>query len=252
VSYASFTNSPASTKVPAHSMAGRTIPAGAGKNRMAALLALAASAQFVLVAFAAYSAAVLYHRLVGGSPPDRQHDDDATLPVPSHPLQPSIRHRRRSRWTRCRQPPVHHRSDRNQARSPRAVLFQQKRLQQRAHSPAELQINDREGGRRQFQACHQTRPTGDPTGTLHTPYNIDELPPLFNVLVRVVSIDGGFWQRWSIVAWSCFAQRLPAKHLMPKRLVAMPIDAAPASFANRTSPHTTRASSRSLNYQQWK
>lgn len=127
MSYASFTNSPASTKLPAHSMAGRTIPAGAGKNRMAALLALAASAQFVVVAFAAYSAAVLHHRLVGGSPPDRQHDDDATLPIPSHPLQPGIRHRRRSRWTRCRQPPVHHRSDRNQARFPWAVLFQQKR-----------------------------------------------------------------------------------------------------------------------------
>lgn len=131
--YASFTNSPASTKLPAHSMAGRTIPAGASKNRMAALLALAAGAQFVLVALAAYCAAVLYHRLVGGSPTGRQHDDDPTLPVPSHPLQPSIL----------------------------------------------------------------------------------------------------------------------AKHLMPKRLVAMPIDAAPASFANRTSPHTTRAPSRSLNYQPW-
>lgn len=120
-------------QAPAHSMAGGTIPAGASKNRMAALLALAASAQYVLVAFAAYCAAVLYRRPVGGSPTDRQHDDYATLPVPSHPLQPSVL----------------------------------------------------------------------------------------------------------------------AKHLMPKRLAAMPIDAAPASFADRTSPHTTRAPSRSLNYQPW-
>jgi len=71
VSYASFTNSPASTKLPAHSIAGgKTIPAGSGKSRMAALLALAASAEFVLVVVAAYSAAVFYHRLIGLGSPD--------------------------------------------------------------------------------------------------------------------------------------------------------------------------------------
>ena len=176
MSYASFTNSPASTKLLAHSMAGRTISTSSPQSLDS---------------------------------------------LPSAPCSSSFR------------------SQSSSIPAGGAVSAEAARLQQRAHSPAELQINDREGGRRQIQACHQARPTGDPTGTLHTPYNIDELPPLFNVLVRVVSIDGGFWQRWSIVAWSCFAQRLPAKHLMPKRLVAMPIDAAPASFANRTSPHTS-------------
>jgi Undecaprenyl-phosphate glucose phosphotransferase len=71
VSYASFTNSPASTKLSAHSVAGgRAIPAGVGKSRLAALLALAASTEFLLVAVAAYSAAVLYHRLILLDPPD--------------------------------------------------------------------------------------------------------------------------------------------------------------------------------------
>lgn len=65
MSYASFTNSPASTELPAHSVAGgRAIPAGVGKSRLAALLALAASTEFLLVAVAAYSAAVLYYRLI--------------------------------------------------------------------------------------------------------------------------------------------------------------------------------------------
>ena len=65
MSYASFTNSPASTKLPAHSVAGgRAIPAGVGRSRLAALLVLAASTEFLLVAVAAYSAAVLYHRLI--------------------------------------------------------------------------------------------------------------------------------------------------------------------------------------------
>jgi hypothetical protein len=61
VSYASFTNSAASTKLPTHSVVGgRRV----GKSRLAALLALAASTEFLLVAVAAYSAAVLYHRLI--------------------------------------------------------------------------------------------------------------------------------------------------------------------------------------------
>jgi Undecaprenyl-phosphate glucose phosphotransferase len=60
VSYASFTNSPASTELPAHSVAGgRGIPAG-----LAALLALAASTEFLLVATAVYSGAVVYYRLI--------------------------------------------------------------------------------------------------------------------------------------------------------------------------------------------
>jgi Undecaprenyl-phosphate glucose phosphotransferase len=71
VSYASFTSSPASTKLPAHSVAGgRAIPGGVGKSRLAALLALAASTEFLLIAVAAYSAAVLYHRLAFLDSPD--------------------------------------------------------------------------------------------------------------------------------------------------------------------------------------
>lgn len=71
MSYASFTNSPASTKLPAQSVAGgRAIPGGAGKSRLAALLALAASTEFLLVAVAAYSAAFLYHRLMLLDSPD--------------------------------------------------------------------------------------------------------------------------------------------------------------------------------------
>lgn len=64
MSYASFTNSPASTHHPAHSEAGtRAVPSGK-RGRLAALLVLAAGTEFLLVAVAAYSAAMLYHRLI--------------------------------------------------------------------------------------------------------------------------------------------------------------------------------------------
>jgi hypothetical protein len=70
VGYASFTNSPASTHLPAHSVAGsRPVPAGKG-GRLAALLVLAASTEFLLVAVAAYCASVLYHRLILLDSPD--------------------------------------------------------------------------------------------------------------------------------------------------------------------------------------
>ena len=61
MSYASFTNSPASTQFRASSVVGGR---GVGKGRLAALLVLAATTEFILVAIAAYSAAVLYHRLI--------------------------------------------------------------------------------------------------------------------------------------------------------------------------------------------
>jgi Undecaprenyl-phosphate glucose phosphotransferase len=71
VSYASFTNSPASTKRSAHSVTVRkAIPADGGKNRLDALMVLAAGAELLLVAFGSYSAAVLYHRLVLLNYPD--------------------------------------------------------------------------------------------------------------------------------------------------------------------------------------
>ncbi|SIO34481.1 Undecaprenyl-phosphate glucose phosphotransferase [Bradyrhizobium erythrophlei] len=80
MSYASFTNSPASTKLPAHSVAGgRAIPGGVGKSRLAALLALAASTEFILVAVAAYSAAVLYYRLILLDSPDAKYVQESLL-----------------------------------------------------------------------------------------------------------------------------------------------------------------------------
>jgi hypothetical protein len=65
MSYASFTNVPASAKFRSHSVnSGRAVPEVAGKGRLAAVLILAAAAELLLVAVAAYFAAVLYHRSV--------------------------------------------------------------------------------------------------------------------------------------------------------------------------------------------
>ncbi|GEC56482.1 Undecaprenyl-phosphate glucose phosphotransferase [Bradyrhizobium japonicum] len=65
MSYAFFTNSPAPTERSAHSIPDRkAIAADVGKNRLAALLVLAAGAEFLLVAVGAFAAAVLYYRLV--------------------------------------------------------------------------------------------------------------------------------------------------------------------------------------------
>src|SRR3984885_6911822 len=71
MSYASFTNLPAAAKFRANSLnSGRAIPAFAGRGRSAAVLVLAAAAEFLGVAAAAFFAAVLYHRLVLLQPPD--------------------------------------------------------------------------------------------------------------------------------------------------------------------------------------
>jgi Undecaprenyl-phosphate glucose phosphotransferase len=65
MSYASFTNLPASAKFRAHSVnGGRAVPAFVGRGRSAAVLVLAAATEFLVVAVAAYFAAVLYHRLI--------------------------------------------------------------------------------------------------------------------------------------------------------------------------------------------
>lgn len=64
MSYASFTDLPATSKIPAHSAKGGTaVLARVGRGRLAALLALAAATEFLLVAIAAYFAAALYYRL---------------------------------------------------------------------------------------------------------------------------------------------------------------------------------------------
>ncbi|KRQ97125.1 undecaprenyl-phosphate glucose phosphotransferase [Bradyrhizobium valentinum] len=79
MSYVSFTNSPASPHLPAHSVAGsRAVPAGKG-DRLAALLVLAASTEFLLVAVAAYSAAVIYHRLILLDSPDVAYIQESLL-----------------------------------------------------------------------------------------------------------------------------------------------------------------------------
>jgi Undecaprenyl-phosphate glucose phosphotransferase len=71
MSYASFTNVPASAKFPAHPInTGRAVSAFGGRARLTAVLLLGAAAEFLLVAFAAYFAAVLYHRLVLLHAPD--------------------------------------------------------------------------------------------------------------------------------------------------------------------------------------
>ena len=65
MNYASLTNLPGSTKFPAYSVGGGTaVSAHVSRNRLAALLALAAATEFLLVLVAVYSAAVLYHWLI--------------------------------------------------------------------------------------------------------------------------------------------------------------------------------------------
>jgi putative colanic acid biosynthesis UDP-glucose lipid carrier transferase len=69
--YASFTNLPDVRRFPAHSVDDSTaVPACAGRGRLAALLVLAASTEFLLVGLAAYFGAVLYHQLILHDSPD--------------------------------------------------------------------------------------------------------------------------------------------------------------------------------------
>src|SRR6266487_3317109 len=80
MTYASFSNLPASTKPPARSIdAGRAIPAAVGRRRLAAILVLAASTEFLLVALAAYSAAVLYHLILLDSPDAAKYMQESLL-----------------------------------------------------------------------------------------------------------------------------------------------------------------------------
>jgi Undecaprenyl-phosphate glucose phosphotransferase len=80
MTYASFSNLPASTKPPARSIdAGRAIPAGVGRRRLAALLVLVASTEFLLVALTAYSAAVLYHLILQDTPDASKYIPESLL-----------------------------------------------------------------------------------------------------------------------------------------------------------------------------
>jgi len=71
MNYASFTNLPASSKFPAHSVGdGTAVPARVGRGRLAGLLVEAAATEFLFVAVAAYFTAVLHHRLILQQSPD--------------------------------------------------------------------------------------------------------------------------------------------------------------------------------------
>ncbi|MHC2576708.1 Undecaprenyl-phosphate glucose phosphotransferase [Bradyrhizobium diazoefficiens] len=92
MSYAYFTSSPKHAII-----GGRTILAGSGKSRLAALLVLAASAEFLLVAVAAYSAAALYHQLTFLGAPDAAKYIQESLLISAMQLLVSIGLRQYSR-----------------------------------------------------------------------------------------------------------------------------------------------------------
>ena len=98
MNYASFTNLPASTKFPAHSVdLGKAVPARVGRGRLAALLVLAAATEFLFVAVAAYFAAILYHRLILLDWPDPAKYLPESLLISTLDLLVSVGHRQYSR-----------------------------------------------------------------------------------------------------------------------------------------------------------
>jgi Undecaprenyl-phosphate glucose phosphotransferase len=98
MNYVSFTNMPASTKYLASVDTGRAVPAHGANRRLTILLILAAATEFLLVAVAAYFAAVLYHRLVLQlySPDPAKYIPESLLIATFH-LLVSIGHRQYSR-----------------------------------------------------------------------------------------------------------------------------------------------------------
>ncbi|WP_024516073.1 undecaprenyl-phosphate glucose phosphotransferase [Bradyrhizobium sp. Tv2a-2] len=98
MTYASFSNLPVPTKLPAHSVdLGRAIPAPIAKRRLTLLLIAAAATEFILVTAAAYFAAVLYHRLVLLSFPDPARYVPESILIATLDLLVSIGHRQYSR-----------------------------------------------------------------------------------------------------------------------------------------------------------
>src|SRR5271166_1164906 len=88
-----FTNLQSSTKLPAHSID----RPGVGSIRLTALLVLAAATEFLLVAVAAYFAAVLYHWSVLQSLPDAAKYIPESILISTLGLLISIRHGQYSR-----------------------------------------------------------------------------------------------------------------------------------------------------------
>src|SRR3984885_1270396 len=95
MSYASFTNFPASAKFPAS--VGTATAARVARGRLTVLLVAAAATEFLLVAVAAYSAAALYHRLILQSWPESAKYIPEALLIASLNLLVSIGHRQYSR-----------------------------------------------------------------------------------------------------------------------------------------------------------
>ena len=101
MSYASFTNSPASTKFRRI----RSLAAGRLKERrLTALLVFAAGTEFLLVAIAAYFATVLYHRLILQNSPVAAHYIQESLLISSLQLLVSIA---RQQYSRIQTQPRH-------------------------------------------------------------------------------------------------------------------------------------------------
>lgn len=97
MSYASFTNSPASTKLSARSAVGREISASLGKRGLTVLLISAAATEFLFVTIAAYVAALLYHRLILASVADPAKYIPEALLIATLDLLVSIGYRQYSR-----------------------------------------------------------------------------------------------------------------------------------------------------------
>lgn len=98
MSYASFTNFPTSSKLPAHSGAvGTELPACLGRHRLTVLLVSAAATEFLFVAVAAYIAAALYHRLILLYSPDPAKYIPEALLIATLDLIVSIGHQQYSR-----------------------------------------------------------------------------------------------------------------------------------------------------------
>jgi Undecaprenyl-phosphate glucose phosphotransferase len=95
MSYASFTNFPASAKFPAS--VGTATAARVARGRLTVLLIAAAATEFLLVAVAAYFAAALYHRLILQSWPESAKYIPEALLIATLNLLVSIGHRQYSR-----------------------------------------------------------------------------------------------------------------------------------------------------------
>jgi Undecaprenyl-phosphate glucose phosphotransferase len=98
MSYASFTNLPASTEFPASSFdVSKEIPASLGKRRLTVLLVSVAVNEFLFVAVAAYLAALLYHWLILLQSPDPARYIPEALLIATLNLLVSIGHRQYGR-----------------------------------------------------------------------------------------------------------------------------------------------------------